>query len=139
MALSPGSRRRDPNLPSGEPLRDETTLNPMQEPLGSMERPIPRTSDENDVNLGAGSGRRSTSTMPDSETRGRGFTATFAIIAAVLAAAFLIALYMGTDNRSNIPVAGTSQGTTDDATGSTSPPPPAPDTTGNATKAPATP
>jgi hypothetical protein len=97
----------------------------MQEPLGSMDRPVSRTSDDNDVNLG-----RSPGTVSGvSRDRGRGFTTTFAIIAAVLVAAFLVALFLGADRTNEAtapidtqpPVAEIAPGTADDTTGSTSP------------------
>jgi hypothetical protein len=136
MAMSPGSRQR------GEQSQDQTPdapLNPMQEPLGSMDRPIPRTSDDNDVNLASnGVGRRAgnlgrTGTAAE---RGRGFTSTFAIVAAILVAAFLVALYLGSSrfNDTQPPVADTTPGNapSGDTTGSTTPAvPPAGDGAGN--------
>lgn len=131
MAISPGSRRSDTrSTVSGEP--DPTPLNPMQEPLGSTERPVYRTSDDNDVNLSS-DGTRRTGNLGTLGGRSRGITTTFAIIAAVLVAVFLIALFMGVDgiNEATAPV-GTQPpvaevpGTTDDTTGSTTTPPPAP-------------
>jgi hypothetical protein len=126
MAMSPGSRRR------GEEPEDQSPdapLNPMQEPLGSMDRPVPRTSDDNDVNLASdGVGRRA-GNLDRTDTaaaRGRGFTTTFAIVAAVLVAAFLVALYLGSNrfNDTQAPVADTTPGTapSGDTTGSTTTP-----------------
>lgn len=154
MALSPGSRRR--GTTTGDEPHDPA-LNPMQEPLGSMDRPIPRTSDDNDVNL-AGDGTRGTSytsaTTSRTDGRGRGFTTTFAIIAAVLAAAFLVALYLGSEGTNQAtaptgtqpPVADSAPGTADDTTGSTTPAQPPQDGgagtgtgTGGGTTAPANP
>ncbi len=131
MAISPGSKRRD-NRPtaSGDQPQDPAPLGAMQEPLGSIDRPIPRTSDDNDVNPGSGDGtQRAYTGAPVARDRGRGFTTTFAIIAAVLLAAFLVALYMGADRTNEAtaptttppPVADSAPGTPDDATGSTTP------------------
>ena len=129
MAMSPGPRRR--GTTSGDRPEDQTTeapLTPMQEPLGSMDRPVPRTSDDNDVNIASnGVGRRAgnldrTGTAP----RGGGFTTTFVIVAAILVAAFLVALYLGSDRfYGPQPVADTTPGT-GDTTGSTVPVTPAP-------------
>ena len=127
MALSPGSRRRDTTT-SGDQPRDPA-LDPMQEPIGSMDRPISRTSDDNDVNLGTSTSSRSYGTGASRE-RGRGLTTTFAIVAAVLVAAFLVALYLGSDRGNQAtapidtqaPVADTAPGTADDTTGSTTTP-----------------
>lgn len=133
MAMSPGPRQRgtSPGNQPQDPSADN--LNPMQEPLGSMDRPIPRTSDDNDVNLASnGVGRRAgnldrTGTAP----RGRGFTTTFVIVAAILVAAFLVALYLGADrynqasgpSDSQAPVADSTPGNapSGDTTGSTTP------------------
>jgi hypothetical protein len=128
MAMSPGSRQRDTRTASGGQPEDPA-LNPMQEPLGSTDRPVPRTSDDNDVNLAReGTGYIST-TRSAARDPGRGFTTTFAIVAAVLVAAFLVALYFGSE-RSDLatapdaqpPVADTAPGTADDTTGSTTTP-----------------
>ncbi len=128
MAISPGSRRGPTT--GNEP--HDPALNPMQEPLGSMDRPIPRACDNNDVNL-AGDGTRGTSytsaTTSRGDTRSRSFTTTFAIVAAVLVAAFLVALYLGSEGRNQAtaptgtqaPVADSAPGTADDTTGSTTP------------------
>ena len=154
MATSPGSRRSDTrNTVSGDP--DPTPLNPMQEPLGSMERPISRTSDDNDVNLSSDGTRRTAGNLGTTgkRGRGRGFTTTFAIIAAVLVAAFLIALYLGSDRTNEAtaptttpPPVAEAPATTDDTTGSTTTAPsqesaPATGTTGtgSGTTAPASP
>lgn len=160
MAISPGSKQRDTRttVPSDQPL-DPASLNPMQEPLGSMDRPIHRSSDDNDVNLSSrGTGRTAGNlgTTGTAEQRRSGFTTIIAIVAVVLLAAFLVTLYLNTD-RNNVattpaetqaPVAGSGPDTTGDTTGSTTPPiPPAPaqDTapatgsTGSGTTAPATP
>jgi hypothetical protein len=131
MAMSPGSRRRD-NRTSGDQPQDPAPLGAMQEPLGSMDRPIPRTSDDNDVNLGSNGTGRSTGNLGSTSTpsdRGRGFTTTFAIIAAVLVVAFLVALFLGADGTNQAtaptdtqaPVADSAPGSTDDTTGSTTP------------------
>jgi YD repeat-containing protein len=96
----------------------------MQEPLDPMDRPISRTSDDNDVNLSYTEAGRTTATDRRS---GRGFTTTFAIVAAVLLAAFLVALYLGAEGTNTAtvpsdtvpPVADTAPATPDDATGST--------------------
>lgn len=122
MAMSPGSRRPDKRTTvSGDEPQDTAPLNPMQEPLGSMDRPIPRTSDDNDVNLNSSGTHRAAGNLGRTGTpdRGRGgFTTTFAIIAAILVVAFLVALYMNSD-RTN--VATTPPATTNDTTGSTTP------------------
>lgn len=134
MATTPRGTR------SGVTGSDERdTLNPMQEPLGSMDRPGPRTSDINEVNLPPGETVRRTGNLGTTNTpgtssttsrNGRGFGSTFVIAAAVLVVAFLIALYLGS-NRSNVatvpsaqpPVAETTpNGTTGDQTGSTTAP-----------------
>ena len=137
MATTPGSRRRETRTDiTGE---DRDTLNPMQEPLGSMDNPGSRTSNINEVNLPPGetvrrTGNLGTANTPRASTTersGRSFTATFAIAAVVLLAAFLIALYMGsnrsevaTTNGTQSPIADTTNngGTTNDATGSTTAP-----------------
>lgn len=138
MATTPGSRRRETRTDiTGD---DRDTLTPMQEPLGSMDNPGSRTSDINEVNLAPGETVRrtgnlgGTSRTPTSTTErgGRSFTATFAIVAVVLLAAFLIAMYLG-NNRSDVatdtggmqaPVADSETATGDEATGSTTTPPP---------------
>lgn len=133
MVTSPGSRRRDNRTTaSGEPLQDPAPLGAMQEPLGSMDRPISRTSDDNDVNInesGTGRSAGNLGTTGRARDTGRGFTTTFAIIAAVLVVAFLIALYVGSDRRMNeastgtqAPVAETTPTAPDDTTGSTTTP-----------------
>ncbi|MCA3572575.1 MAG: hypothetical protein IOC86_01570 [Aestuariivirga sp.] len=127
MAMSPGSRRPDAPLNPAEG-------NPMQEPLGSMDRPIPRTSDDNDMNLASnGAGRRAGNLgrTGSAGARGRGFTTTFAVVAAILVAAFLVALYLGSErynqatapSDSQAPVADTTPGAAPagDTTGSTTP------------------
>jgi hypothetical protein len=154
MTMSPGSRRRDTRTVPGDQPQDPASLDPMQEPLGSMEWPISRTSDGNDVNLATGRTTDTRNTVM--RDRGRGFTTTFAIVAAVLVAAFLVALYLGSDRMnqatapvdSQAPVADSAPGTTNDTTGSTTAPAepqetaPAPATgtnTGGGTTAPANP
>ena len=140
MATTPGSRRREPRAETGAEDRD--TLNPMQEPLmqeplGSINRPTPR-SDRNEANLGAGdtmrrsAGAGTASSQPTSTTArgGRSFITTIAIAAVVLLVAFLIALSLGNDRRetatgtgNQAPVADSNTGTSgDDTTGSTTPP-----------------
>lgn len=131
MATTPGSRRRET---SGS---DRDTLNPMQEPIGSMDNPGSRTSDINEVNLPPGETVRRTGNLgstnsPRASTgRSRSFTTTLLIAAAVLLAAFLVAIYLG-NNRSDIatgggdtqaPIADNENGAGSDATGSTTPPP----------------
>lgn len=136
MATTPGSKRRDPrSTVSGELPPDPETLGTMQEPLGSTERPVYRTSDMNDLNIsdnGTGRTAGNLGTTGRAERRGRGFTTTFAIVAAVLVAAFLVALYFGADRSVNeataptgteAPVAETAPGTNNDATSSTTPAP----------------
>lgn len=125
MATTPGSRPRGTRSGlSGDDTRDP--LNPMQEPLGSMDRPMPATSDINEVNLPPGetvrrTGNLGTTNAPRASTtttrEGRSFTATFAIAAVVLLVAFLIALYLG-NSGSNVATA-PSATTTGDQTGST--------------------
>jgi hypothetical protein len=146
----------------GDQPQDETSkapLNPMQEPLGSMDRQIPRTSDDNDVNIAADGAGRSADNLgrtPGTLERGRGFTTTFAVVAAILVVALLVALYLGS-GRSNQatapadsqpPVAESTPGTTGatgDTTGSTTPAAPQETApaggtgTGTGTTAPATP
>lgn len=139
MATTPGTRPRGTRSDiTGNEERD--TLNTMQEPLGSMDRPGPRTSDLNELNLSPGetvrrTGNLGTTIDPAGTTSGtaartsRSFTSTFAIAAIVLLAAFLIAIYLGT-NPSDIattggmqpPVADTQTGTSGDTTGSTTAP-----------------
>ena len=150
MAISPGPRRG---------ATDETNtprLDPMQEPIDSLDRPGYRTSDDNDVNLDSTGTHRvagNLGTTGTPERRG-GFTATFAIIAAELLIAFLVAIWFGAE-RSNVATAPTTtppvadNSTSSDTTGSTTPvpsqepaPPPAPatDATGTgSTAAPANP
>lgn len=138
MAITPGSRRNDPRTTvPGDLPPDRTHLGASQEPLDPMDRPITRTSDDNDVNLTG----RTTGTSGLDRRTGRGFTTTFAIIAVMLLAAFLVAMYFGADGTNTAtaprdtlpPVADTAPGnppaTTDDATGSTTivEPAPAPD------------
>lgn len=134
MAMTPGSRRRDTRTTvSGEEPQDTAPLNPMQEPLGSMDRPTPRTSDDNDLNISTNGAGRSAGNLGRTGTteRGRsGFATTFAIVAAILVVAFLVALYVNSD-RANV---ATTPSTSSDTTGSTTPATPpatAPDTTGD--------
>lgn len=152
MATTPGSRRRDTRT---DILGEEgDNLTPMQEPIGSMDTPGSRTSSINEVNLPPGETVRRTGNLGSAnsprasttERGGRSFTATFAIAAVVLLAAFLIALYMGS-NRSDVattngaqsPIADTTNngGAANDTTGSTTAPSqqtaPAGGTTGNTT------
>lgn len=135
MATTPGSRRRETRTDiTGE---DRNTLSSMQQPLGSMD--TPGTSDFDEINLGPNETVRRTGNLgatnpargATTEPTGRSFTATFVIVAAVLVAAFLLALYFG-NNRSDIatapgaseaPVAATGSGTSNDTTGSTTIPP----------------
>jgi hypothetical protein len=134
MAMSPDPRRRDTrNTPPGEQPRDPAPLGNMQEPLGTTGRPVSRTSDDNDVNLAnTRTGRTNgiTGTTDGADRRaGRGFTTTFAVIAAVLLAAFLVALYLGAEGTNLVtaptepvaPVADAPPATPGDATGSTTP------------------
>lgn len=149
MAITPQTPRRGARTDTDITGNDERdTLNTMQEPLGSMDRPVSGTSDINEVNLPPGEtvrrtgnlGRSNTpgaSTSSDVSNRGgRSFTATFAIAAIVLLAAFLIAIYLGS-NRSDVatttgttqaPVADSTTGTTNGTTPN--------DTTGSTTVAP---
>jgi len=139
MATTPGPRRRETIAGGRDDDRD--TLTPMQQPLGSMDRPGSRTSNLNEVNLPPGetarrTGNPSTAERPPSDTAARGgrsFVSTFAIAAVVLLVAFLIAFYMGTNRNDlatgtgtiNPPVADSNSTTTpDDATGSTTAPAP---------------
>ena len=125
MAITPGSQRRDTQttLPGDQPGY-QSPLGAMQEPLDPMDRPISRTSDDNDVNLTHTETGRTTAM--DQRT-GRGFTTMFAIVAAVLLAAFLVALYLGAEGTNTAtapsgtvpPVADTAPATPDDATGTT--------------------
>jgi hypothetical protein len=123
MAITPGSRRRDTQSTGDQP-RDTVPLGTMHEPMDPMGRPISRTGDDNDVNLTSTESGRPAAMDRRS---GRGFTATFAIVAAVLLAAFLVALYLGaggtntaTAPRDSVPpVADTAPANPDDATGST--------------------
>lgn len=137
MATTPGTRPRGTRTDIGG-NEDRDTLNTMQEPLGSMDRPGSRTSDINEVNLPPGETVRRTGNLgmsndPVASTTtartGRSFTSTFAIAAVVLLVAFLIAIYLGS-NRNDVattggmqaPVADTDTGTTGDTTGSTTAP-----------------
>ena len=74
MATTPGSKRRDTRTTtSGELPPDPETLGTMQEPLGSTERPIHRTSDMNDLNIsdnGAGRTAGNLGTTGSAERRG---------------------------------------------------------------------
>jgi hypothetical protein len=126
MAITPGSRRRDPRTTvPGEQPQDHVPLGTMHEPLDPMGRPISRTSDDNDVNLTTAETGRTTA----DRSAGRGFTTTFAIIAVVLLAAFLVALYLGAEGTNTVtapsdtvpPVADTAPATPGDATGSVTP------------------
>lgn len=146
MAITPGSRRNDPRttVPGDRPP-DRAPLGAAQEPLDPMDRPISRTSDDNDVNLASTETRRTTGTTEMDRRAGRGFTTTFAIIAVVLLAAFLVAMYFGAEGTNIVttpsdtvpPVADTAPATppatTDDATGSTTIVEPAPAPEGTAT------
>jgi hypothetical protein len=115
----------------------------MQEPVDPMERPIPRTSDTSDVNLTRTETGRTAATTPVDRRAGRGFTTTFAIVAVVLLAAFLVAIYFGAERTSFVttpsdtvpPVADTAPATPGDATGSTTTVEPAPAPEGTATGA----
>ena len=131
MAMSPGSRQRGTS--SDAPV-NPSQVNPMQEPVGPMGDPIPRTSDDNDVNIASNGVGRRAGNLGRTDTaaaRGRGFTTTFAIVAAILVAAFLVALYLGSSryntatspSDSQAPVADTTPGTAPggDTTGSTTP------------------
>lgn len=141
----PGSRRR-PEFSEDEdrtPLTGASSapLTSMQEPLGSMDRPAPRRSDDNDLNLASDGTTRRAGNLGRTDTPGtaaparnsRSFTTTFVIAAIVLVAAFLIAMWIG-NNRSDVatgpastqaPVADTTTpGTTSDTTGSTTAPAP---------------
>lgn len=154
MATTPGPRRRETRTDvTGD---DRVTVNPMQVPPGSMDRPGLRTNDINESNLPPGdkvgpSGNRGTAPRnPSVERGGRSFSATFVIAGAVLVAAFLIALYIGnnqsdvaTINSTQSPIADTTNSDrTIDTTGSTSTPlpqtPPGTSDAGNTT-APANP
>lgn len=136
MASTPGSGRRETGM--GIAGDDRDTLTPMQHPLGSMDAPGSRTSDFNEVNLEPGETVRRTGNLGTAnatragtaERSGRSFTATFAIAAVVLLAAFLIALYIGsnhsdvaTTNGTQSPIADTTNGGPgSDTTGSTTTP-----------------
>lgn len=150
MALSPDPRTPDPRSPdprtrdprwrddrtiaSGSQPQDPASLGAMQEPLGAMDHPIPRTSDDNDINLGSGSTGRTYPGTSNPREQGRGFTTTFAVLAAVLLVAFLVALYMGAEGTNQAtapmippaPVADSAPGTPADTTGSTTPAQPQP-------------
>lgn len=143
MATTPRQRGTRTDI-TGDDERD--TLTPMQEPLGSMDNPGSRTSSINEVNLPPGEtvrrtgnlgtvntpGTSSTSSTSAARSGSRSFTATFAIAAVVLLAAFLIAIYLGS-NRSDVATTGTTQAPVADsntgASGSS-------DTTGSTTVAP---
>lgn len=143
MATTPQAPRRGARTDiTGNEERD--TLNTMQEPLGSMDRPVSSTSDINEVNLPPGetvrrtgnlgrSNTPGTSTASDVGNRGgRSFTATFAIAAVVLLAAFLIAMYLGSNRSDVATTTGTTQAPVADSTTGA----PASDTTGSTTVAP---
>ena len=154
MATTPGSRRRDTRTDITGDERD--TLTPIQEPLGSLDRPRSSTSDVNDVNLASGETVRRTGNLGTANAQrastadrgGRSFTATFAIAAVVLLVAFLIALYLGNNSRdvattggNQSPIADTTNGgNANDTTGSTTTPPqqnaPAGGTTGGSNTTP---
>lgn len=137
MATNPArNTRRDPQ--TGRVTSDmeaEVPLGGMQEPLGTMDSPVDSvTGRRENVNM------RDTSIAPRS---GRGFGATFAIAAAVLLVAFLVALYLGMSGPDNTSApdtdaqsstSETTPGASNQATGSdTTTTPPAPtDTTGGA-------
>lgn len=130
MATTPGTRRRPTGTVTAGDDRD--LIDPMQEPLGSMDRPAPRL---DDLNLTpSGTVRRPGEPGYAAPPRAGGSaTSTFAIVAAILVAAFLVALYLG-NNRSKVatgpgttqaPIADSTGGTTgNDTTGSTTTPPP---------------
>lgn len=95
MATTPArNTRRDPQ--TGRVTTDmeaEVPLGGMQEPMGTMDRPVdPTIERRDDLNI------RNTSMAPRSE---RGFGTTFAIAAAVLLVAFLVALYLGMSGPDN--------------------------------------
>lgn len=135
MAISPGSRRRDTRT-AASGSETPSPLTNMQEPLDEPERTVSRTSDDNDLNLNREGTHRHAGNLDTTYTArdGRNFTTTFVIAAIVLVAAFLVALYLGS-NRSNVatnpapqaPVAQTAPGAaggSNDATGSTTTPRP---------------
>lgn len=114
---TPGSRRRDGRSELGTdedrvPLTaaSSSPFTNMQEPLGSMDRPVSSRADENDLNISSDGVTRRAGNLGRTESastaaRGsRSFTTTFAIAAVVLVAAFLIALWLG-NNRSDIATA----------------------------------
>ncbi len=129
MATTPGSRQRDTDT-TGD---DRSTLNPMQQPLGSMDLPGSRTVDTNAVDMRPGETVRGTGNLGSTSARtvaarsGRGFTGTFLVVAVVLVAAFLIALNFGNTHTNlatgngagQAPIANSSGGSSDDTTGST--------------------
>lgn len=130
MAITPGSRRQDTRLGSDE---QQAPLGTRQDPTDPLERPLPRTGSESDLNLSRdGTTRRTGSPASAYAARdGRSFTTTFVIAAIVLVAAFLIALYVGSSrtnvatNPVNPPVAETVPSPAappSDATGSTTTP-----------------
>ncbi|WP_421696067.1 hypothetical protein [Aestuariivirga sp.] len=141
-STTPGSRQRSsrPEFAGDDervPLTaaSSSPLTNMQEPLGSMDRPVPRN-DENDLNLNQDGVTRRAGNLGRTETvgaerGGRSFTTTFAIAAVVLVAAFLIALWLSS-NRTDVatapagteaPIADTTApGTANDTTGSTTAP-----------------
>lgn len=118
MATSPDPKRRDDRLTaSTDRPRHPAPLGATQEPLAAKDR------------LDSDSpGRTSPGAMQPRE-QGRGLTATFAVLAAVLLVVFLVALYMGAEGTNQAtapsgtqaPVADPAPGTPDDATGSTIP------------------
>ncbi|MFO1132906.1 MAG: hypothetical protein U1E16_12960 [Hyphomicrobiales bacterium] len=141
MATTPGTRRREARTGAGD---DRDLIDPTQEPLGSTERPLPRGSDIDDLNLAHSEAVRrpgdpDLAAMPRSVAGRSSGSATsiFAIVAVILVAAFLVALYLGS-NRSNVatgvgttqaPIADSTGGsaTGTDTTGSTTTPPPPPE------------
>jgi hypothetical protein len=150
MATSPGSRQRDTRTGTARDDRDliDPMVDPMQEPLGSMDRPVPRGRDLDDLNLTPGDPGYTGTPRPIADRRGGSATTSFAVVAVLLLAAFLVALYLG-NNRSQVatgggsqaPIADSNGATGIDTTGSTTTPPP-PQTapgTGTTGTAPATP
>lgn len=136
MATTPGTKRRETR--TGMVGDDRDLIDPMQEPLGSMDRPVPRGSDIDDLNLSQTDTVRRpgdpgyTATPRTVAGRSGSATSTFAIVAVILLAAFLVALYLGS-NRSQVATGvGTTQAPVADSTGGTT----GTDTTGSTTTAP---
>jgi hypothetical protein len=103
MATSSAQRtKRDPR--TGQPIlvEDDITRADDPAPLGTVERPGERLAATDTTDTGNTTSSSYRGISPERE--GRGFGTTFAIAAAVLVVAFLIAMYLGSgsDNRTAV-------------------------------------